>query len=423
MEINSTVKTVAQLKMDRGRYNLQPSYQRGAVWSRDAKQLLMDSMLKRYDIPKMYFAKPGERASEGKVIDVVDGQQRLRAIYAFLDGEIELGEQSQFGFGPHGDLSGVKFDDLPEDLRVGFQGYTVSIVTIEEATKEQIREMFLRLQEGKTLNPAEKRNAKICDIGDDVRELVNHKFMKDCVHANDSRYSHQDWIAHVACLIHHNGPVNVGARDLMKLYDNSVSGTVDAASVKREITAIMNQLYKAFGGVDTPELDVKWGFVDLLFMLFEMRKYYVITEDVLQAVAQFYKDFELERRGINDPQILLLPEYAGSFAGPRLFDYRECFVREGKRSQSIQTRAEVYLDFFLARQKSIKPKDPNRNFSRYERLVLWRLASEKCQVCGCDLSFSEMDADHITPHSEGGETTLENGRCLCQNCNRSGVNN
>ena len=277
------VKTVAQLQLDRGRYNLRPSYQRGPVWSRDDQQLLIDSMLKGYDLPKVYFAKPGERASEGKSIDIVDGQQRLTAIYSFIDGELELGEASQFGFRQNLDLSGRTYDSLPDDLRIAFQGYTISVATIEEASLEQIREIFQRLQAGKRLNPAEKRNAMICEIGDVVRDLVSHNFMQDCVHAKAKRYSHQDWIAHVACLLHHNGPSQVSATDLKKFYEESGRGDVRDEKLKRELNAIMNQLHQAFGGVDTPELDVKWGFVDLLFLLFVLRSEYVVNDDVLSS--------------------------------------------------------------------------------------------------------------------------------------------
>lgn len=32
--------------------------------------------------------------------------------------------------------------------------------------------------------------------------------------------------------------------------------------------------------------------------------------------------------------------------------------------------------------------------------------------------IEQMEGDHITPWSEGGKTTLENGQILCKNCNR-----
>jgi uncharacterized protein with ParB-like and HNH nuclease domain len=60
-----------------------PDYQREPkLWSTKDKQLLIDSILNDIDIPKLYFHESGN-----KVYEVVDGQQRLWAIWEFLDSE------------------------------------------------------------------------------------------------------------------------------------------------------------------------------------------------------------------------------------------------------------------------------------------------------------------------------------------------
>ena len=47
--------------------NTNPDYQRPAVWTRAQKQLLIDSMLREYDIPKMYMHRTGK-----DTYDVID---------------------------------------------------------------------------------------------------------------------------------------------------------------------------------------------------------------------------------------------------------------------------------------------------------------------------------------------------------------
>ncbi len=42
----------------------------------------------------------------------------------------------------------------------------------------------------------------------------------------------------------------------------------------------------------------------------------------------------------------------------------------------------------------------------------------KCKICKKEFSIDEMEADHITPWSEGGKTVPENCQMLCRNCNR-----
>src|ERR1700722_1051523 len=65
----------------RNRINTNPDFQRPAVWGLAQKQLLVDSILRDYDIPKLYWRKTSSKPDK---YDVVDGQQRLRAIWGFF---------------------------------------------------------------------------------------------------------------------------------------------------------------------------------------------------------------------------------------------------------------------------------------------------------------------------------------------------
>ena len=41
-----------------------------------------------------------------------------------------------------------------------------------------------------------------------------------------------------------------------------------------------------------------------------------------------------------------------------------------------------------------------------------------CKLCGKHCDIEHMEADHITPWSKGGKTTIDNCQLLCKNCNR-----
>ena len=57
-----------------------PEYQREpTVWDRAAKQLLIDSMLRKFDIASLYMYKDSDGA-----LDCIDGRQRIGAIMSFL---------------------------------------------------------------------------------------------------------------------------------------------------------------------------------------------------------------------------------------------------------------------------------------------------------------------------------------------------
>ena len=54
MEIRKDKKPLDKLFRRRDRYDLQPDFQREEVWPDDKKQQLLDTILKKWDIPKIY---------------------------------------------------------------------------------------------------------------------------------------------------------------------------------------------------------------------------------------------------------------------------------------------------------------------------------------------------------------------------------
>lgn len=68
----------------RSQIDLTPAYQRGPAWTSAQKSLLIDSIFRGLEIPLIFLA--GSTAPSTRR-DVIDGQQRLRAIYEFADDE------------------------------------------------------------------------------------------------------------------------------------------------------------------------------------------------------------------------------------------------------------------------------------------------------------------------------------------------
>jgi ubiquitin C-terminal hydrolase len=53
-----------------------------------------------------------------------------------------------------------------------------------------------------------------------------------------------------------------------------------------------------------------------------------------------------------------------------------------------------------------------------DKQILWERAGHKCQACGKELDFTEMQVGHKTAASKGGRATLRNCVCLCYKCNK-----
>jgi hypothetical protein len=67
--------------------------------------------------------------------------------------------------------------------------------------------------------------------------------------------------------------------------------------------------------------------------------------------------------------------------------------------------------------------DPIRRFSRGDKAVLLARAGGRCERHGwitgrCDATEG-LEADHIHPHSRGGQTAIANGQALCRRHNRA----
>ena len=53
-----------------------------------------------------------------------------------------------------------------------------------------------------------------------------------------------------------------------------------------------------------------------------------------------------------------------------------------------------------------------------DKQILWERVNHKCEACGKQIDFTEMQVGHKTAYSKGGSTTLRNSACLCYKCNK-----
>ena len=60
-----------------------------------------------------------------------------------------------------------------------------------------------------------------------------------------------------------------------------------------------------------------------------------------------------------------------------------------------------------------------RAFKDSEKRKVYERQKGVCPKCKKHFEINEMEADHITPWSKGGHTTIDNCQMLCKNCNRT----
>jgi rubredoxin len=130
------------------RLDTQPDFQRYEVWSTQKKSALIESILLDLPIPQVYLAEEPDNSSV-----VVDGQQRLTAIFRYMNNEFGL-------TGVASKIEGKKFSELGIDLQEKIENYALRVVKIRKESDPEVRfMMFQRLNEGSvSLNDQELRN-------------------------------------------------------------------------------------------------------------------------------------------------------------------------------------------------------------------------------------------------------------------------
>ncbi|MBS9388301.1 MAG: DUF262 domain-containing protein [Dolichospermum sp. WA123] len=166
--------------LDSEKYILNPEYQRRKRWDNVRKSRLIESFIMNVPIPPIFLYE-----IEYSLYEVMDGQQRLTAIYDFYKGNFELK-----GLQYWKELDGKNYANLPEQVRRGIdRRYLSSIVLLQETAKskeeadELKRIVFERLNSGgEKLTPQETRNA-----------LQNGKFNQLCIKLSRNTYFRKMW--------------------------------------------------------------------------------------------------------------------------------------------------------------------------------------------------------------------------------------
>lgn len=403
MKRGTEQRTVRSFCRRMKKINLQPSYQRGAVWSQAQKQLLVDSILRDLDVPKIYLR---EIVDETYDEEAVDGQQRLTAIYGFFNDEFALAKDADAidGFA----VNGKKFSALDEDVKDIFEAYELTVVILRSSTEEEVEEMFLRLQNGTTLNAAEKRNAMSGRMKDFVREVSQHYFFKVCGFKNH-RFAHDLVASQMIRVALAGEPCAVKNADLVKLYDQNQDFDNKGQAAKR-ILRTLDLLLKAFPN-KTPELTKLTALS--LFGIFAYLSENFDIKNRVQDLSKWFINFETWRK--------LDEQRPSDERETDMVTYQEKISRTTDSQDSVEYRHKVLLTRMLSEIADLAPLDQQRIFTHEQRLAIFRRDGGICQArlkcSGAECHWDHWHADHRIAWSKGGKTTVENGQVTCIDCN------
>lgn len=179
-----TARTLIWWYNRRGEIDFDPPYQRrGRLWSAADKAYLIDSIINGFDVPKLYLAdfQFGQSSLNKAKLPyaIIDGKQRLEAVFDFFENKLILNEDCTFRKDPNLKIGGLSLKDLRKSygkVAEEFENASLDIMSVHAEDEADINEIFVRLNKSKPLTGAEVRNAVAGPVSELARLIASHAF-------------------------------------------------------------------------------------------------------------------------------------------------------------------------------------------------------------------------------------------------------
>ncbi|MGD0576626.1 MAG: DUF262 domain-containing protein [Candidatus Staskawiczbacteria bacterium] len=421
-----------------------------SVWSTKKKQALLDSLFRRYYIPKIVIREV--RLNGDKAInEVVDGQQRIIVAQEFFANELKLPKSLK---DINVDLPDKHYEELSTEFKRFIDKelqYDADIIRgIDDPRNPEHQkiaiEIFWRLQQGESLNFMEIAHARLASLvrnfvvkyADDItfdfseyKPIDNnpdkHKFF-DIYSRDNNRMQHLLLLTRFLLIEDAEGATELKDSSVAEFIDKTITpdgvGNESFENDPRAKTVIsnLNTLYEIFK--NDPMIDSESGLKELsrdyvvisfYMLLRHLKNNYTMNEQTKKLFHDFLIN-EFYPRWSNvadeDNDILL-------FSSSRQMDQNNIEIRD-------QILRELFFKFVKKQGKEISTKDNQRNFDESQKIAIYRRDKGLCQLCLSEgksekesqVSWSEYEADHILAHSQGGATDTDNAQVLCRYHNR-----
>ena len=407
------------------------------MWNRGQKMKLIDSVMRGYQLPIIYlhYNKKVVAGMTRESYDIIDGQQRITALRDFVEGAFPLytadDERARFPKFlqdvpcPWG---GKHFQGLSEELQSRLLEAKLPVAYIETDNSNEVRDLFVRLQSGFPLNAQEKRDSYPGQFTDfilrlggkpDIIRYPGHDFFKRVLKMKpgQDRGKTRQLAAQIAILFlerrskGHEHFTDINAKAVDDYYYGNLDFNAESPDCKR-LVAILDKLDELLGTGKNPPLRGHDAMHLVLFL-----------DSIWEGYTKSWESKFQEAQGLFSA--ILAKAAKSSKEG----EPDEAWLRYGvwtrsnsDRGENIRLRHRYYSQCMFEFLGNLTPLDPQRAFNALEREIIYWRDGRTCKRdgCGADVVWSEAEIHHITPHSEGGKTVLENGALVHKQCHPKG---
>ena len=413
-----------------------PEYQRGSVWQKRQQQMLIDSLLRGYHLPVFYFHVRQTPTKHGvnTRYEIIDGQQRVNSITGFRRGDFTLLDPiaSDSRFARHlrdkpCEWAKLSYDQLPTRLRDELLDREVTVAEILDATIDEARDLFVRLQQGADLTAQERRDALPGEFGGAVEKIAGrdgrshgHSFFQDIMRMKprSDRGRTRQFVAQLLAAIFEwstsgkfidldKAAIDRHYYDYMELRDRT-------AEVE-QFEHVLNDVYQSLRGWRGRKVPNHLA-LHLIVMWHQLQDRYTNSWK-----SQVYDVVQLFMNELSEANSLFKAGtvnnfYAGYVSG----------TKAGSDKRDSITRRHSYFLDWMRSKLDLTPKSSRTSLSVDDRHLVFTKTQGKCayadnaQICGDnrDVNFDEGEAHHVMPVSKGGKNTLDNLVWTHAECNR-----
>lgn len=344
---------VLRLNSERPEIWLDPPYQRnGDIWSEEKRQLLIDSILNEFDIPKMYFHTrlEGVPKARNREFAVIDGRQRLETVWKFIDGEFRLADDFESYKDSSYRAGGMSYAELAgkyPKLKTIFDSAVLPIVCVETNDLEVIDEMFLRLNAGEQLKAAEKRNAIGGPMTRAINKIAGHRFFVERAKFSNKRYQFREVAARLLFILFsldENRRIVDTKKSFLDEFVRKMKKRPATASLKyqKDVSGVLDAMVDTFGDEDS--LLRAQAIVPIYFLLFrfaiDTRQKSKVRRDHLVKFAAAVAE---NRRLAENDQL--------SEADQSLLEFDRLTIQGTNDAGSITQRFEILRDYLKLETK------------------------------------------------------------------------
>lgn len=401
---------------------IDPSYQRHEVWSDSKKYKFVNSVYIGYAINPIilinismcldyaeamgnqedikYFS---DKKNSGKKYISVDGNNRSQSINSYLNKELDK-------------------DVYNDSNREVFKKKKISLVILGQMSKNQIHELAMRTNIQDAWNEQENRNAMNTDVSNFIRNFTNEirpTTEKVRIHKVNRMKDAELLTKMLSYEI--NGKVKITQKLLNKIYRTK---DIDLSKFKKNITTITKIMEYHTTNIKLPASE--------FFNLYMLTSFFNKNNMSINDLKEFYLEFHTKQN-------------------LRRSDNKTTYNSEnGKIVTWSGLNGNLGLDYDLKLNtilkdididKHITVKDKQRSFTLGQKIKIWennggmvRVNNNQKLIDGnvfdkgnkndfIKISLMEVldggkwVVDHIHPHVEGGQTTIENGEITSKEYN------